>query len=152
MIVKRLDRVRWTHFFRFQILEKISQIITLTSIKESGVFSFGFPYSSRRPALIMAFLSEALGPSPHFRGYTSRSMITRLIFATTLILYWLNLKWSNFKFQNDGFFHNEKNVNQSSENFFLANLECRRPYGTLNGDIFKRFFAQDRKMSGRQLQ
>ena len=53
-------------------------------MKESGVFSFGFPYSSKRPALIMAFFNEAFGPNPHFRGYTSRSMMTRLIFATTL--------------------------------------------------------------------
>ena len=53
-------------------------------MKESGVFSFGFPYSSKRPALIMAFFNEAFGPNPHFRGYTSRSMMTRLILATTL--------------------------------------------------------------------
>ena len=40
----------------------------LTSMYESGVSSFGLPCSSNRPALIMAFLREAFGPNPHFRG------------------------------------------------------------------------------------
>ena len=35
------------------------------------------------PSLIIVFLIEAVGPNPHFLGYVSLSMMTRLIFAIT---------------------------------------------------------------------
>merc|ERR1711892_554213 len=46
----------------------LPSLLVTPSMYESGVFSFGFPYSSKRPAFIMAFLSDAFGPMPHLRG------------------------------------------------------------------------------------
>merc|ERR1719243_73532 len=41
-----------------------------TGVAATGVsvFSLGFPYLSNKPCLIISFLTQALGPSPHFLG------------------------------------------------------------------------------------
>ena len=47
-----------------------------------GVLSLGLPCLSNLPTLTSPFFTEAMGPRPHFLGYTSRSMMTLLSFAT----------------------------------------------------------------------
>mmetsp|Transcript_19291 Transcript_19291/g.56919 ORF Transcript_19291/g.56919 Transcript_19291/m.56919 type:complete len:232 (-) Transcript_19291:958-1653(-) len=48
-----------------------------------GVSSFGLPCLSSLPSAMSAFFCSAFGPRPQRRGYVSRSMMTRLILATT---------------------------------------------------------------------